>query len=151
MRGLAYALQEKRFGGLKRSQLRKLMPQSETTPTGQSRSRTSSNGPSVDGSASNGSASGASSTRRASRTIKPGTRLVREWHGVTHTVLVLDDGVEWQGRRYRSLSLVAREITGARWSGPRFFGLAPGSPSTARSGGGVGGSSRHSEPSGRVS
>ena len=55
-------------------------------------------------------------------TVKPGTRLVREWNGHTHTVLVHADGVEWRGTRYRSLSVVAREITGAHWSGPRFFG-----------------------------
>ena len=48
---------------------------------------------------------------------------MREWRGVTHTVLVHADGFEWSGRRYRSLTLVAREITGAHWSGPRFFGL----------------------------
>ena len=50
-----------------------------------------------------------------------GTRLVREWNGVTHTVLVIEDGYEWQDRSYRSLSAIAREITGAHWSGPRFF------------------------------
>jgi hypothetical protein len=50
---------------------------------------------------------------------------VREWNGQTHAVLVLPDGVEWRGQRYRSLSVVAREITGAHWSGPRFFGLTP--------------------------
>ncbi len=55
--------------------------------------------------------------------LKPGTRLVREWHGITHTVLIHADGVEWRGQRWRSLSVVAREITGAHWSGPRFFGL----------------------------
>jgi hypothetical protein len=55
--------------------------------------------------------------------LKPGTRLVREWHGLTHTVLVHAHGFEWNGRRYRSFNVVAREITGARWSGPRFFGL----------------------------
>ena len=55
--------------------------------------------------------------------IKPGTRLVREWHGKTHHVLVLDDGLEHEGRRYESLSQIARAITGAHWSGPRFFGL----------------------------
>jgi hypothetical protein len=46
-----------------------------------------------------------------------------EWRGVTYTVLVHADGFEWNGRRYRSLTIVAREITGAHWSGPRFFGL----------------------------
>ncbi|TNE34490.1 MAG: DUF2924 domain-containing protein [Alphaproteobacteria bacterium] len=55
--------------------------------------------------------------------IKPGTRLVREWHGKTYHVLVLDDGFEHAGRRYESLSQIARAITGAHWSGPRFFGL----------------------------
>ena len=55
--------------------------------------------------------------------LKPGTRLVREWRGATHTVLVHADGFEWHGKRYRSLTIVAREITGAHWSGPRFFGL----------------------------
>jgi Protein of unknown function (DUF2924) len=51
------------------------------------------------------------------------TRLVREWRGVTHTVLVHADGFEWNGRRYRSLTVIAHEITGAHWSGPRFFSL----------------------------
>ena len=55
--------------------------------------------------------------------LKPGTRLVREWHGQTYHVLVCDEGYEYGGRRYRSLSQIAREITGAAWSGPRFFGL----------------------------
>jgi hypothetical protein len=45
---------------------------------------------------------------------------------VTHTVIILTDGVEWRGQRYGSLSVVAREITGAHWSGPRFFGLKTG-------------------------
>ena len=55
--------------------------------------------------------------------IKPGTRLVREWQGKTYHVLVLDDGFEHDGRQYTSLSQIARAITGALWSGPRFFGL----------------------------
>jgi hypothetical protein len=55
--------------------------------------------------------------------MKPGLRLVREWRGETHTVLVLEDGFEWNGNRRRSLSAIAREITGTHWSGPRFFGL----------------------------
>ena len=56
-------------------------------------------------------------------TIKPGTRLVREWHGKTYHVLVLDEGFEHDGRRFESLTQIARAITGAHWSGPRFFGL----------------------------
>ena len=56
-------------------------------------------------------------------TIKPGTRLVRDWGGKSHHVLVLDDGFLYRDQRYRSLSQIACHITGARWSGPRFFGL----------------------------
>jgi len=52
-----------------------------------------------------------------------GTKLLREWRGVTHEVTVIDGGYEHQGRRYRSLSAVARAITGTQWSGPLFFGL----------------------------
>ncbi len=55
--------------------------------------------------------------------LKPGSRLIREWHGVTHSVTVLGDGFDWRGTRYASLSQIARAITGARWSGPLFFGL----------------------------
>ena len=50
-----------------------------------------------------------------------GTRLVREWDGVEHTVTVLRDGYEWQGRKFRSLSAVAKAITGTNWNGFRFF------------------------------
>ena len=56
--------------------------------------------------------------------LKPGSRLLREWNGVSHVVDVTEDGYVWRGERYRSLSGVARAITGAHWSGPRFFGLA---------------------------
>jgi hypothetical protein len=55
--------------------------------------------------------------------IRPGTRLLREWHGVTYEVIIMEDGVQCNGKRYRSLSEVARSITGTRWSGPLFFGL----------------------------
>src|SRR6202040_2981069 len=55
--------------------------------------------------------------------LKPGTRLLREWGGKTHTVIVLDDGFEYEGERYPSLTQIARRITDAHWSGPRFFGL----------------------------
>ena len=56
-----------------------------------------------------------------------GTRLTREWQGEEHQVTVLTDGFEYRGQRYRSLSVIARTITGVRWSGPRFFGLKRGS------------------------
>ena len=60
---------------------------------------------------------------RISPQLKPGTRLMREWRGRNHEVLVLDDGFSWQGTHYRSLSAIARQITGTAWSGPLFFGL----------------------------
>ena len=56
--------------------------------------------------------------------LKTGARLVRQWRGQTHTVLVGEDGFEYEGQRYRSLTLIAERITGAHWSGPRFFGLS---------------------------
>jgi hypothetical protein len=56
--------------------------------------------------------------------VKIGTILVRQWRGRTHKVLVREDGFEYEGQRYRSLSVIAERITGAHWSGPRFFGLA---------------------------
>jgi hypothetical protein len=55
-----------------------------------------------------------------------GTRLVREWHGALHEVEVMEDGYLWRGARHRSLSAIARAITGTKWSGPRFFGLLAG-------------------------
>lgn len=61
--------------------------------------------------------------RPACPVLKAGGRLLREWNGVTHVVDVTEDGFTWSGRSYRSLSAIAREITGAHWSGPRFFGL----------------------------
>lgn len=60
--------------------------------------------------------------RRNDRPIV-GTRLVREWKGIEHCATVLEDGFEYQGRRYKSLSAIARTITGTRWSGPLFWGL----------------------------
>ena len=66
--------------------------------------------------------------RRKSQIADPrnpvvGTRLIRNWDGVAHTVTVLKDGFDWQGRKFKSLSAIAREITGTRWNGYRFFGL----------------------------
>jgi len=96
LRGITYKIQERSFGGLSKSVLRRLS--APEAPQGAAR-------------------------KAAPAVVKPGTRLVREWNGQTHTVLVHADGVEWRGKRYRSLSVIAREITGAHWSGPRFFGL----------------------------
>ena len=101
LRGITYKLQERVFGGLSKATLRKLQV--------------------------SGARGQDFTAKRCPRvSFKPGTRLVREWHGQTHTVVILGDGVEWRGQRYRSLSVVAREITGTRWSGPRFFGLTAG-------------------------
>jgi hypothetical protein len=100
IRGITYSIQERTLGALSKSLLRQIAGGPADASSGHRRHAAPSLG------------------------IKPGTRLLREWHGVTHTVLVHADGVEWRGRRYKSLSVVAREITGTHWSGPRFFGLA---------------------------
>jgi len=98
---LAYRIQELAFGGLKPATVKRLEAMGER----------------LDG--------GNITTRRIRADLKPiaGTRLIREWQGVEHTVTVLDDGYEWQGRPYQSLSAVARAITGTRWNGLVFFGL----------------------------
>jgi hypothetical protein len=56
--------------------------------------------------------------------LQPGARLLREWNGVTHVVEVTQDGFAWRGETWRSLTMITKEITGAHWSGPRFFGLS---------------------------
>ena len=96
---IAWKLQERVYGGLTAAQKHKLAGLAEELRT-------------------NGDLSGSPSIR-----VKPGMRLVREWRGETHSVLVLEDGFEWNGERHPSLSAIAREITGTLWSGPRFFGL----------------------------
>ena len=62
-------------------------------------------------------------TKARKVTLKPGARLVRAWGGETHEILVVVDGFLWRGKKWRSLSVIAREMTGTHWSGPRFFGL----------------------------
>src|ERR1700720_3178205 len=117
IRGITYKLQERAYGGLSMATARKLAQAAADK-------------------LSRGAAKPAPPIA-----LKPGTRLAREWRGVTHTVLIHADGIEWRGQRYRSLSVVAREITGARWSGPRFFGLRRrqlDSTSSARAGDGEG-------------
>jgi hypothetical protein len=99
IRALAYRLQERAFGGLKPSTRRLLARVAEEA------------------------AAGSSPKRPPVRKAEMGTILVRQWQGNAHRVTVLGDGVSFNGKRYRSLSEVAREITGSRWSGPRFFGL----------------------------
>ena len=61
--------------------------------------------------------------RPAAPQLRPGAQLLRTWNGVTHRVDVVDDGYRYRGDIYRSLSAIAKRITGAHWSGPRFFGL----------------------------
>jgi hypothetical protein len=100
MRSIVYRLQELEFGGLPKWARQNLADSTVGAEPGEK-------------------APPASEPR-----LKPGARLIREWRGRTHTVMVLDEGFELEGRRYRSLTQVAREITGAHWSGPRFFGLA---------------------------
>jgi hypothetical protein len=69
---------------------------------------------------------------RSRTELRPGTLLTREWDGHVQRVMVLADGFSWNGKTYRSLSQVACAITGARWNGPRFFGLRDKSGSGVR-------------------
>jgi hypothetical protein len=70
--------------------------------------------------------------RPSAPSLKAGGRLLREWNGVTHVIDVTPDGYRWQGQCHRSLSAIARAITGAQWSGPRFFGLKEARDAGAR-------------------
>jgi len=72
------------------------------------------------------------------RRLKPGTVLVRDYHGQRHTVTVAEDGFEWQGTTYASLSAIARAITGTAWSGSRFFALPRAKGTSNRSNNGKG-------------
>lgn len=98
LRAVAYAIQEQALGGLDRATRRRLDRAAADLAAGRS-------------------------PAPAAPKVKPGTRLLREWQGKVHEVIVLEQGVEYRGKSWSSLSAVAREITGARWSGPRFFGL----------------------------
>jgi hypothetical protein len=109
VRAVAYRMQEVALGGLRpepQRQLRRIAQQFKET---------------------------GDATMRARAELKPGTRLIRQWQGRTYDVLVLDDGFSWQGTRYRSLSAIARQITGTAWSGPLFFGVKPNSSTSRRS------------------
>jgi len=97
----AYDIQAKVYGGLKPALRRKLLQAAPKGPNSLSEAL----------------------RRKPRGALMPGSRLVREWHGRSHTVEVAEGGFLYAGRRYRSLSEIARTITGARWSGPRFFGL----------------------------
>jgi len=109
VRAVAYRMQEVALGGLRpgqQRQLRQIAQQFKET--------------------------GAATTPRRPE-LKAGNRLVREWQGRTYDVLVLDDGFSWQGTHHRSLSAIARKITGTAWSGPLFFGLKSNRSATRRS------------------
>jgi Protein of unknown function (DUF2924) len=101
--GLGYRLQEIAQGGLSKAARRKLQTIAKALRT-------------------NGRVGPAPSL-----SLKPGARLVREWGGRTHTVTVTEDGFEYAGENYPSLTKIAQKITGAHWSGPRFFGLGAAS------------------------
>ena len=99
IRGIGYRLQELQYGGLSKAARRKLKTLAKMFQT------TGRVGPDP------------------GLALKPGARLIREWHGRTHTVTVTEDGFEYCGTSYSSLTKIAKKITGAHWSGPRFFGL----------------------------
>lgn len=99
---LAYRIQELAYGGLKPETIRRLEQLGEELDGGDRKKR--------------------SLHANRNRPIT-GTRLLREWQGVEQIVTVTTDGFEWQGRPYRSLSAIARAITGTRWNGWTFFGL----------------------------
>ncbi|MDK9723135.1 MAG: DUF2924 domain-containing protein [Rhodospirillales bacterium] len=98
---LAYRIQELAYGGLKPETVRRLEEMAEDLDAGTVLKRKS----------------------PANNRPISGTRLVREWQGVDHQVTVMDEGFEYQGRPYKSLSAIARAITGTRWNGLIFFGL----------------------------
>ena len=100
IRTIAYRIQELVYGGLSKATQRKLDCVDEGTE----------------------GARGVSSSRPI-QSLRPGARLVREWRGRTHTVVVTEDGFEYAGKAFPSLTKIAHAITGAHWSGPRFFGL----------------------------
>jgi len=100
IRGVTYRVQEQAHGGLSLSTKRRLR------------------------SLSDGADQPGGSAAAPAIALKPGTKLVREWHGHAHTVSVLDDGFEYRGDRYPSLTRIARQITGVHWSGPLFFGIS---------------------------
>jgi hypothetical protein len=107
MRALAYRVQERAHGGLTNATQRKLASLAAALEAGGEISLDP--GPQ----------------------IKPGARLLREWRGRTHTVTVTEEGFQYDGRHYPSLTKIARAITGAHWSGPRFFGLKKPAPREA--------------------
>lgn len=130
IRGIAWQLQAKAHGGLSKAEQRKLTAMVKAAADQRDAARGEGNENSaMTGMGGTGRLAGsASSSTTPSIVLREGNRLVREWNGTTHTVLVQASGFEWQGRQYRSLSQIAEAITGAHWSGPRFFGLVKRKP-----------------------
>jgi hypothetical protein len=111
---LAYRLQEQAYGGLKPAYKRRLRELAESFERNPNPNR-------------------AAKIVSSSARIKPGTRLIRQWDDQTHQVTVAEEGFEYNGERYKSLSEIARLITGTRWSGPLFFGLKQSQKDQTRS------------------
>ena len=111
---VAYAVQVEQHGGLPKRTRKELLRLAEAA------------GVPAEVTSANGHQSPAATKPRPGFNARPrrGTRFVREWNGKSHVVEVVDKGFAWQGQTYRSLSAIATCITGTRWSGPRFFGLA---------------------------
>jgi hypothetical protein len=107
IRALAYAIQEKAFGGLSLAATKRLQAIVR------------------DAKASKASPATENRSSPPRRRLMPGTRLIREWQGVMHEVIVIPDGFLWQGANYASLSTVAKAITGTSWNGWVFFGAKP--------------------------
>jgi Protein of unknown function (DUF2924) len=106
---LAYRTQENAYGGLKRStrsELRRIARGIENPSS--------------------------SSDRMRQPRLKPGTQIIRQWHGEKHEVVVTEPGYQYRQVTYKSLSEIARKITGTRWSGPAFFGLKTPKPDSRR-------------------
>jgi len=114
LRAVAWHLQAKAIGGLSPDARRMLRAAMAKVDHQLSAKRSGSN--SVD-------ALDSPSALKPRKQLSPGTRLVRDWNGRSHVVDVLEEGFAFEGRLHKSLTAIARQITGAHWSGPRFFGL----------------------------
>jgi hypothetical protein len=128
LRVIAYKLQAQRLGDLDKTSLREL---SSFTNRGPVRADHA-NAPAADIVAHRERpclSSLVEPATRAPRIARPNTLLTREYGGALHRVMVLDEGVSWNGNTYESLSKVAFAITGTKWNGPRFFGLRDPMPS----------------------
>jgi hypothetical protein len=110
-RAVAYQMQVEAYGGLSAATKRRLRE--------------------IANAVRNGDANAALGSNR----IKPGTQMIRQWQNTTHKVTALNEGFEWDGRTYKSLSAVANAITGTNWNGYAFFGIKRGPPSNKNAAG----------------